>query len=463
MEAQQYFLDQNTGISYAIVPEAGNFDSLQTLVEVSSLLAAEQDQQYQLQVVEHQDDQERPSVLIERRSPRGALSPGPVLLDKEKRKRGNGAAAVRPCKVCSEMAGRHSYYGGEVCPSCRAFFRRSVQSGYNNSYSCVRDGNCSVTLKTRKNCQFCRYQLCLKSGMKTTWVLSEEERIKKFEGRKIKRRKGKNPAEDEEDDSTDDIPALSCKMISEDEMLEVTDLLRITGYYEKSKVNDMETSLIRDIIRMVAFKHALPHSGQQQLRNVLTRRFEKIAKKMTDFDILPYEDKKEILEKNIPLLVELQICTFFNPDLLWREQLTTLIGQEEVEKLDRKLKSLSVDGLDDLRIEYSDMFCSRPVQDSEPLLDIVRDIGSWPQDPYEYVLLCVVLLFCTDITALRSPHSYNTQNKFAALLHKYLNKKHQTESGMAVSRFAGGINMINKARHLNIILNDLRQKEEPLL
>ena len=87
----------------------------------------------------------------------------------------------------------------------------------------------------------------------------------------------------------------------------------------------------------------------------------------------------EILENNVPLLVELQICTFFNPDLLWREQLTTLIGQEEVEKLDRKLKSLSVDGLDDLRIEYSDMFCSRAVQESEPVLDIVRDIGSWPQ------------------------------------------------------------------------------------
>lgn len=81
----------------------------------------------------------------------------------------------------------------------------------------------------------------------------------------------------------------------------------------------------------------------------------------------------------MPLLVELQICTFFNPDLLWREQLTTLIGQEEVEKLDRKLKSLNVDGLDDLRIEYSDMFCSRHIQESEQLLDIVRDIGSWPQ------------------------------------------------------------------------------------
>ena len=34
----------------------------------------------------------------------------------------------RICHVCGEQAGKHSYYGGQVCPSCRAFFRRSVQS-----------------------------------------------------------------------------------------------------------------------------------------------------------------------------------------------------------------------------------------------------------------------------------------------------------------------------------------------
>ena len=48
-----------------------------------------------------------------------------------------------------------------------------------------------------------------------------------------------------------------------------------------------------------------------------------------------------------------------------------------MEKLDRRLKSLNVDGMDDFRIEYSDMFS--PLQESDQLLDIVRDIGSWPQ------------------------------------------------------------------------------------
>ena len=31
------------------------------------------------------------------------------------------------CKVCGDRAGVHNYYGGKSCPSCRAFFRRSVK------------------------------------------------------------------------------------------------------------------------------------------------------------------------------------------------------------------------------------------------------------------------------------------------------------------------------------------------
>ena len=31
------------------------------------------------------------------------------------------------CKVCGEIAGKHNYYGGRSCPSCRAFFRRLVE------------------------------------------------------------------------------------------------------------------------------------------------------------------------------------------------------------------------------------------------------------------------------------------------------------------------------------------------
>merc|ERR1712002_859335 len=105
----------------------------------------------------------------------------------------------RLCKVCREKAGKHSYYGGQACPSCRAFFRRSVQSGYNATYFCVKTGQCEVNLKTRKNCQSCRYKLCEAAGMKTTWVLTEEERKMKFDGKGKKRRSSSTSANQSED------------------------------------------------------------------------------------------------------------------------------------------------------------------------------------------------------------------------------------------------------------------------
>merc|ERR1711892_112734 len=170
----------------------------------------------------------------------------------------------------------------------------------------------------------------------------------------------------------------------------------MSGYFEMSKVNDMETSLIRDIIRsnkfcclnlniftqifrMIAFSHRLPTTGQRQLKDVLSKRFRKIAKKLGEFQLLSFKDKEEILTQNIPFVVEMQICTFFNPDLMWREQFIPLMGQEEVDKLDRKLKSLNVAGLDDLQVQYSHMFTKHHLQDNKQLQEAVKEVGGWAQ------------------------------------------------------------------------------------
>ena len=52
----------------------------------------------------------------------------PALKPLKKYKKESESDIPRLCHVCGEQAGKHSYYGGQVCPSCRAFFRRSVQS-----------------------------------------------------------------------------------------------------------------------------------------------------------------------------------------------------------------------------------------------------------------------------------------------------------------------------------------------
>ena len=43
-----------------------------------------------------------------------------------------------------------------------------------------------INLLTRKNCQYCRYQKCLGAGMRPSWILSEEERVRRFHGRNPK-------------------------------------------------------------------------------------------------------------------------------------------------------------------------------------------------------------------------------------------------------------------------------------
>ena len=54
----------------------------------------------------------------------------------------------RVCKVCGEAAGKHSYYGGQVCLSCRAFFRRSVYSGQANV---IKPFACNLSLFVKNN------------------------------------------------------------------------------------------------------------------------------------------------------------------------------------------------------------------------------------------------------------------------------------------------------------------------
>ena len=85
------------------------------------------------------------------------------------------------CRVCGEKAGKHNYYGGRACASCRAFFRRAVQSKYNEIFYCTKGQSCEVNLLTRRSCQFCRFQKCLSAGMRAGWVLSEVERKRRFD------------------------------------------------------------------------------------------------------------------------------------------------------------------------------------------------------------------------------------------------------------------------------------------
>ena len=86
----------------------------------------------------------------------------------------------KSCQVCQAPGMKYASYGGQVCSSCRSFFRRSAQTGYHSVYECKGERKCLMDMKNRRSCQYCRFQSCLSIGMKITWVLSDQERGRRF-------------------------------------------------------------------------------------------------------------------------------------------------------------------------------------------------------------------------------------------------------------------------------------------
>ena len=85
--------------------------------------------------------------------------------------------------------------------------------------------------------------------MKTSWVLTEEERKIKFDGKGKKRRSSSIGQSDYYNCiqiKTDDNAHLS-----EDDIANISNYVAASEYWEITKVNDMNTELIRKMIRYI--------------------------------------------------------------------------------------------------------------------------------------------------------------------------------------------------------------------
>lgn len=80
------------------------------------------------------------------------------------------------CLVCGDVS-KSNHFGALCCCSCKAFFRRSVQNESYKGFHCPYNSNCDITILSRKCCQFCRFEKCVRIGMEISWVMSEEERL----------------------------------------------------------------------------------------------------------------------------------------------------------------------------------------------------------------------------------------------------------------------------------------------
>ncbi|CAF1287708.1 unnamed protein product [Adineta steineri] len=94
----------------------------------------------------------------------------------------NETSSTRPkpylkCIVCGDDAYGYNF-DAISCESCKAFFRRNALRPP-DKLKCRGNGNCNITVETRKRCKRCRLDKCFKMGMRKEWILSDEDKRKK--------------------------------------------------------------------------------------------------------------------------------------------------------------------------------------------------------------------------------------------------------------------------------------------
>ena len=64
--------------------------------------------------------------------------------------------------------------------------RRSIWNNTYGTYQCQQGKACSITVETRRKCQWCRYQRCLAVGMKPSSIIFSESKLKSSRDKKEK-------------------------------------------------------------------------------------------------------------------------------------------------------------------------------------------------------------------------------------------------------------------------------------
>ena len=94
---------------------------------------------------------------------------------------GQSTKRSKTCSVChGESETFHLNYGASTCFSCRAFFRRTVQKDCYSKYICKTNGNCPIDPQSRRKCQRCRFDQCMRAGMQPSGVLKQEDKQERF-------------------------------------------------------------------------------------------------------------------------------------------------------------------------------------------------------------------------------------------------------------------------------------------
>ena len=393
-------------------------------------------------------------------------------------------SSLELCHTCGDKS-TGSHFGGMTCESCKSFFRRSVKENRWEEYKCLDSATCKVNKNTRKFCRYCRYQRCISIGMKPKWVLTDEERAKKY-GKKNSflitvTTENENKDENETPESMNEkyhkfgIFAIveQKKFLTNYEKLLINNL--VNEFYLTRKNNDLNTVRLNleflklNIDSIPKANSDLPLLSQSSFEYLMiqpVKRVTSFVKQLPDFCNLDSEDQISLLRGS---LIEVLICKTF---IIFDQKTDTF--QEIVS---REHDFLNLRPLKD-SYSYSlakDNLIFRSIWSEELLektINFLKSINILIIDETTLILFIMLIFFSPDRPEIKNHKViFEIQNKYSYLLFKYLgyktnNKQHEVFTKLLLKlrelRDLQEVHRSMKLGNLNILQDSLfKFKNDP--
>ena len=254
------------------------------------------------------------------------------------------------CQICRDRAPEHIHYGSVSCFSCRAFFRRSVPKSH--QYVCAGNKQCPISVTTRKNCQYCRYQTCLKAGMRPTWVLTEREKKERMENKKRSEEARRNSENQkigniETRAPTKTAPILTIPRFSVEDDHRLNELLLAEESTAHTEVLGKQVALaIRKCTKSSLHEldvQTLPKWATLEFFRVQYSRVAKFATFIDEFSALTPQAQRLLLRYNMEAVTSIRLAIYFKPATYTPNNGTALLDGETL-SFDSQLREMGLDG-----------------------------------------------------------------------------------------------------------------------
>lgn len=359
------------------------------------------------------------------------------------------------CHVCGDKS-TGSHFGGISCESCKAFFRRSVQKNRHAEYKCSYSGECKMNLSTRKICQFCRYKHCVMIGMKSKWVLSDDERHQKYGNRRKQGKKDSDTSFENQPKakemkldqiqenltrgSENSTGLSSPNLISDDESsnsrISVTDSSKLSAncvikttyelsknemalvdrlsisYYHSRKYNDLDLDVQKKLASLFQSQSgaALKKMAKVILANFIVQPVKRVitfAKLISDFRELEIEDQLALLQGGT---MEIFICSSSSLYDSVSNKFNNVVSKER-----------SIEGKDQSNIQLDIMRLIWSEEVFFKTIHFLKSIHELQLDEATLILVLPLILFSPDRRNLKNKKQISKhQENYSFILKKYM-------------------------------------------